>query len=612
MKLITKQPRPLTLSTPSRQSPSTPQSSSASVARADDFAASTRARLMARHHARLETTAPALRTTEPAHPTGAKSLDAFLERRVKASPSVTQSLRELMSSGALSQHTARTLSREGTTVADVRAAAAQTQPHQDELGVIGEAMARVAVELLSAATDLNHLTAGPVADEVTAQALPTFLAEGLTCQQPPAVQHAMTEFLTSGFLTPSTFEGLGNEGLGRLSLSLLGGLGGLETLLGSDDAKKLGHAAAALGQAALSQVRSFDELTKVFLSQVPTSEKQFWKERTVEARAGDVKPGGGLPGEGALNQRPIDRSSTSAPGDVIASGQAGVSEKATAHARGETRGQLGGVATGHAKGQANAEAEVFAGAEGKVSVSQDGVNAAGRAGVGARGHADASGEASATTSVSHHRVAGHVEADAEVYAGVEGEAHVGADGARFNARAGASAEASASASGDMNHELFGGIVGADTHVEGSVRARAAAQVTAEGNVGFDKEGDVEAYIGGRAEAIAVVEAEGKASQSINIFGFKFVVGGYAKGSAGVGAEAHGGAGYRDGKFYVIGGAGAAAEAGGTLGGFTSIELPRWAQQVLNMVAKTEQGRSAIGSVGSVLGGLLSGGSAMRA
>jgi hypothetical protein len=535
---------------------------------------------------------------------GAKSLDAFLSAHLPGQPAVRGGLKELLASGSLTHETAKQLAASGTTVAELREAAVETQPHQSELGVLGDAMARAVLELLTAATDVTQLTDGPLTQAISATALPASVAQGLAAGQPAEVQGAVTQFLTAGFVSASTFESLGAQGLGRLALSLAGGKGALETLLGSTGSKLIGDAAAALGQAALAQVGSFEELTKVFLSHVPDGEKKFWQERTAEARTGGGKFGDPLPGAGALDQRPIDSAKNARQGQV------GVSTSARASVKGETRtkGDFGSAA---ASGQANAEGEVFAGANGSVKVGTTGVDASGQAGVGARGRAEASGEASAETALSSHRVSGQAEAEVEVFAGAEGHAHVGPDGVAVSGRVGASAEAEVSASADMNHELFGGIIGADTHVEGSARARAAAQVSVEGNVGFDEEGDVEAYVGVTAEAVAVVEAEAKASQSINIFGFKFVVGGYARAAAGVGGEAQAGAGYRDGKFYVLGGAGAAAEVGGTFGAFTSIEVPKWAQQVLNFLAKTEQGREAIGSVGSALGGLLAGG-ALRA
>lgn len=544
---------------------------------------------------------------------GAKSLDGFLSAHSGARPQVRVGLKELLGSGSLSHDTAKQLAASGTSVAELRQAAVETKPHQSELGALGEAMGHAVVDLLFAATDLSQLTEGPLTRAISATSLPTYVGHALAAGQPPSVQQALSQFLTAGFISPSTFEGLGAQGLGRLALSLAGGTGALETLLGGEGAKRLGHAAAALGQAALAQVGSFEALAKVFLTHVPNGEKKFWKERTAEARVGGGKFGDPLPGEGAFDQRPIDSANGGAGGmGTIASGQVGVSTSGKGAVQGEAQTNLGNLGSAHARGQANAEGEVFAGADGKVTVGSDGLNASGRAGVGARGRAGASGEAGVETGVSSHRVSGQVEGEGEVFAGAEGHAHAGADGVKVKGRVGASAEASVSGSADMNHELFGGVVGADTHVEGSARARAAAQVTVEGNVGFDDEGDVEAFVGVTAEAVAVVEAEAKASQSINLFGFKFVVGGYARAAAGVGAEANGGAGYRDGKFYVLGGAGAAAEAGGTVGGFTSIELPRWAQQVLNTVAKTEQGRDVIGAVGSALGGLLSGGNALRA
>ncbi|MDP3502088.1 MAG: hypothetical protein Q8S33_17255 [Myxococcales bacterium] len=544
---------------------------------------------------------------------GSKSLEAFLSAHAGARPQVRVGLKELLASGSLSHDTAKQLAASGTTVAELRQAAVETRPHQCELGALGEAMGRAVVDLLFAATDLSQLTEGPLTRAVSATSLPTYVGQALAAGQPPSVQQALGQFLTAGFISPKTFEGLGAQGLGRLALSLAGGTGALETLLGAAGGKRLGEAAVALGQAALAQVGSFEALTKVFLTHVPNGEKKFWKERTTEARVGGGKYGDPLPGEGALDQRPIDSGKGGAGGKgTIASGQVGVSKSAKGAVEGEAHTKLGNLGSAQANGQANAEGEVFAGADGRVTVGADGVNASGRAGVGARGRAEASGEASVETGLSSHRVSGHAEAEAEVFAGAEGHAHVGADGVKVKGRVGASAEAEVSATADMNHEFFGGVVGADTHIEGSARARAAAQVTVEGNIGFDEEGDVEAFVGVSAEAVALVEAEAKASQSINIFGFKFVVGGYARASAGVGAEANGGAGYRDGKFYVLGGAGAAGELGGSVGGFTSIEVPRWAQQVLNMVAKTEQGRDVIGSVGSALGGLLSGGNALRA
>lgn len=559
--------------------------------------------------------------------TDSKPLDAFFTAHLKARTPAASGLKELLAAGSLSPAASATLANQGVSPSDLKEVAAELEPHFPELGLVGEAMARAITDVLGAAGQLAQLAPGALAGGILGQTLPLRLAEGLTRGQPLGVSEAAKEFLGTGFISPRAFEALGAEGLGQLALSLEAGRSQLETLLGDAGRSLLASGAAALGKAALEQVGTFAELAGAFLSNVPAGERTFWEGQVSgQARAGSGKLGDALPGERALAQQRAVDGHVGAKGGVkagadglAASGQAGVAGRAQSGVKGSVAKELGGGVSARARGQANASGEAFAGAEGQVTVGPTGVDAAGRAGAGVRGHVDASGSASVDTGLSHHSVSGQAQASGEAFIGAEGQAHAGADGVSVNARVGGAAEAQASAEVDLSHELFGGAVGADTHVEGSVSARAAAQVTVEGNVGFDEEGDVEAYVGVTAEAIAVVEAEAEASQSINIFGFKIVLGGYARASAGVGGEAHAGAGYKDGKFFALGGAGAAAEAGGRLAGFASIELPPWAQGVMNLLAKTESGRAAIGAVGSsvnplisTLGGLVDSGSSGKA
>ncbi len=540
-----------------------------------------------------------------------RTLDDLLRTHLskQASPSAG-TLLELLSKGVLESLPKGTLDQ-------LKAAANELRPAVHELGVLGGALVGAMLDGLSTASSIAELTAPIVFNELVNQALPGSIAEVLTQGQPPAVTTAAKEFLDSGFLSPDTFTSLGAGDLGRLAVSLEKGRSQLEGLLANAGQALLASGAKALGHAALKQVRTFDSLVKTFLSSVPPDQRPFWSERA-QAKVGDGATRSPLPGRAALGQRPIDQpGSRGASGTVLASGEAGVSRSGTRSVRGSTSRDVG-FAKGTASGEASATGDVFAGASGRISANENGVDASGRAGVGVRGHAEASGHAEAETGISRHTVSGHAEADGEAFAGVDATAHAGADGVSFNARAGASASASAKAEADMTNELFGGLVGADTHVEGSASARAAAQVTVEGHVGFDKEGDVEAFVGASAQAVALVEAKAKASQSINIFGFKFILGGSAAASAGVGGEAAAGAGYKDGRFFAFAGAGAAAEAGADVSGFAAVELPPWAQAVMNMVAKTDAGRAALGSVGNAvnplvqgLSGLLASGSAKR-
>lgn len=591
---------------------------------------------------------PAVRriTGETARPTpaselsqaaaGVKALDAFFGAHLKEKTPAARGLMELLAGGALSPATGDKLAGLGLRPRDLLSVAYALEPHLGELGLVGEGLARTGMDLLVAADSFAELVEGPQTRQITAEVLPRYLAEAVGRGQPAAVAQGALEVLQGGFVSPATFAQLGATGLGHLALLLEAKRPELADGLDPAGRNLLAQGAEGLGRAAMAEPGSYQDLAQGFLANVPGETRPFWSRQVSEfaGREGGtfVGPDGvGATGRAGAGFRDATHGAGAFQGDVLgvptrAQGEANLVTEGFAGAEGTVRAGLdgleahgrvgaagkvhgdargradfdGGLAKGHVQGQAAFDAEGFAGAEGRAHLGPDGLEATGRVGVGGKFHGEATAEAVAETPFSSHDARVHGTVDGEVFAGAEGRVHAGAEGIHFQGRAGAEASVEAKVQAETNHEILGGLAGVGAHGEASVRATAAAQVKVEGHVGFDQKGNVEAYAGFDAKAVAEIEAEARGQASINILGFKFTGGGYAKAQAGVGVEASGGAGYKDGKFFAKASAGVTAKVGQEQGGFAMVELPDWAKGLVNMMAKTEAGRSAIGMVGQAV------------
>ncbi|MCC6335592.1 MAG: hypothetical protein IT380_16570 [Myxococcales bacterium] len=546
---------------------------------------------------------------------GKKALDAFFSAHVKQHTPAATGLKKLLAEGSLDARAAAAAGKSGVTTSELASLAKDLEPFFAELGVAGEAMARTAVDCLAAAGDEVAKLADKKMSEVVDRSLPLHLADGLTRHLGAAANQAGRELFQTGLLSAESFAKLGAQGIGQLALALELGLGVLGPLAQQAGGALLRQAAEGLGKASelLKPGASYPDFVGDFFNALPASGKPLWEEkRSTRAQTGDVGPNGELPGYGAFNQKKMEAFAGTTgrvgqQGDsLVAEGRAG----AIARAQGEVKGEQTSVnpVCGNrvsVRGAAGYQAEAWAGTEGRASLGPDGADAWGRVGTGASFHGDASFDGSNDFGlVGASRVHGEATADASVYAGAEGSAHAGLDGASVHLRAGAEAEAEVSANLSLGQETLGGLVGWGGEAAGYAEARAAAQVTAEGHVGFDQEGDVEAYVGVSAELIAEANAGGSVANTINFFGFKLTLGGYGAVAASAGVKAGAGAGYRDGEFYALADVGAGAAAGGDVGLFAKVELPPWAQGVMNTLGKTEAGRAALGAVGMVLNPLI--------
>ncbi|GMU58526.1 MAG: hypothetical protein AMXMBFR34_02890 [Myxococcaceae bacterium] len=545
---------------------------------------------------------------------GKKALDAFFSAHVKQHTPAATGLKKLLAEGSLDARAAAAAGKSGVTTSDLASLAKDLEPFFAELGVAGEAMARTAVDCLAAAGNEVAKLADKKMSEVVDRSLPLHLADGLTRHLGAAANRAGRELFQTGLLSAESFAKLGAQGLGQLALALELGLGLLGPLAQQAGGALLRQAAEGLGKASelLQPGASYPDFVGAFFDALPASGKPLWEEkRSTRAQAGDVGPNGELPGYGAFNQKKMEAFAGTTgrvgqQGDsLVAEGRAG----AIARAQGEVKGEqtfvnpvFGNRAS--LRGAADYQAEAWAGTEGRASVGPDGADAWGRVGTGASFHGDASFDGRNDFGLGASTIHAEATADASAYAGAEGSAHAGLDGASIHLRAGAEAEAEVSANVSAGQETLGGLVGWGTELAGNAEARAAAQVTAEGHVGFDQEGDVEAYVGVSAELIAEANAGLTQASTINFFGFKLTLGGYGAVAASAGVKAGAGAGYRDGEFYALADVGAGAAAGGDVGLFAKVELPPWAQGVMNTLGKTEAGRAALGAVGMVLNPLI--------
>lgn len=544
---------------------------------------------------------------------GPRAVELVLSRHLKGPPSTA--VREMLVEGSLSPRAVAKLEKQGVGAAALRAAARELKPHLPELGVAGESLAGAALDLLEVVgDDLSKLADTAFTRAQLDRTLPGRLADACTKGLSAAVGQAARELVQTGLVSADSFAKLGAEGLGQLSLALELGRTQLGPLAEHSAGQFLAQVTEALGKASLliEQGKKYPDFIGDFVKALG-SNKPLWEEtRSSHFQAGDVGAGGAVPGRSALDQKPMGVTSgtagrvTQTADGVVAEGRTGAVARASGNVSGEHTikalvdgGELFGSG-GRISGQASYDAEAWAGGEGRASVGLDGVNADGRAGAGASFHGEAAASGQQGGWLFGQRNDASAQADGQAYVGAEGHLHAGADGARAQVRAGAAAEASVDAAASMEYSSLGGAVSAGTAVKGHAEARAAAQVTAEGNVGFDKEGDVEAFVGVSAEAIVEASAGLEQAHTVNFFGFKFTAGAYVAVAASAGAQANAGAGYKDGKFFATAGAGAGVVAGAEGRGVVAIELPPWAQSIANGLAKTEAGRAALGAIGAML------------
>lgn len=177
----------------------------------------------------------------------------------------------------------------------------------------------------------------------------------------------------------------------------------------------------------------------------------------------------------------------------------------------------------------------------------------------------------------------YVEGEASAFVGGRGSFQAGADGIKASGTLGAMASVEAGAGLRMEQSTLGGALSASSELEVRVKAAAAAQVDVDAMVGFDANGNFQAYADVDARIMAELEAEAQGQNTINIFGFKITTTAFVKAQAAAGAEASGGLGYKNGRLYMGGSAGIGVGAGLEAGAGFSIELPDWAQKGVNWI-----------------------------
>lgn len=177
----------------------------------------------------------------------------------------------------------------------------------------------------------------------------------------------------------------------------------------------------------------------------------------------------------------------------------------------------------------------------------------------------------------------YVEGEASAFVGAQGRFQADANGVKASGSLGAMAAVEAGAGLRMEQSTLGGALATSSELDVRVKAAAAAQVDVDAMVGFDANGNFQAYVDVDARIMAELEAEAQNQHTLNIFGFKITTTAFVKAQAAAGAEASGGVGYKDGKIYMGGSAGIGVGAGLEAGAGFSIELPSWAQKGVNWI-----------------------------
>lgn len=427
---------------------------------------------------------------------GASALASLLAAALPGASIVARGLFDLLSAGALQPSTAAQLERDVKTPDELLEGALRLMPLMGPLGPAAAAVLGTVVSLLEDARSLKDLLESPTQQRKIAERLPAQLAEALAPGWPPPFRAALAEFLSTGALTPRTFEKLGASQVASLFELLAARFDDLSRLL-PDGASWLAEGVQAGRAASAAGPATFGAFQQTYEQNLPPTTRAYLRGTSTFSATGEIAENG-LSGRGRLAWQ------------------------------------------GELEGRVDADFGL----------------------PGGQGSAYAEGRASA-------------------FVGAKGEFQLDGKGLQASGTLGAAATVEAGAGLRMEQSTLGGALATTSELEGRVKAEAAAKVDVDAMVGFDEQGNFQAYANVDARMMAELEAEARAQNTLNIFGFKVTTAAFVKAQASAGAEASGGIGYRDGKFYAAGAAGLGVGVGVEVGRAISVELPEWAQQGLN-------------------------------